>query len=101
MEQHAVAPERIVFINLLAAPEGMLNVPWWGFMCKRALRSLTHVVYAHFKYAHHIEGIANVLAAYPQLRIVTAAVDAGLDENKYIRPGLGDFGCLYFGTNHD
>jgi len=45
------------------------------------------------------EGIEAVLTKFPKLRIVTAAIDAGLDENKYIVPGLGDFGCRYFGTD--
>nr|KAJ3398707.1 Uracil phosphoribosyltransferase, synthesizes UMP from uracil [Polyrhizophydium stewartii] len=44
------------------------------------------------------EGIESLLSAYPQIKIVTAEIDAGLDENKYIIPGLGDFGCRYFGT---
>ena len=33
------------------------------------------------------------------LRAVTAAVDRGLDENAYIRPGLGDAGDRIFGTD--
>lgn len=61
---HGVPEERILFVNLICAPEG----------------------------------IEKVLAAYPRLKIVTAEIDAGLDENKYIMPGLGDFGCRYFGT---
>ena len=32
------------------------------------------------------------------VRIVTAAVDDGLNEKKYILPGLGDFGDRFFGT---
>ncbi|KAJ3008674.1 Uracil phosphoribosyltransferase, synthesizes UMP from uracil [Thoreauomyces humboldtii] len=47
------------------------------------------------------EGIAKVLATYPKLKIVTAEVDAGLDHNKWIIPGLGDFGCRYFGTEEN
>ncbi|KAI9296566.1 PRTase-like protein [Neoconidiobolus thromboides FSU 785] len=45
------------------------------------------------------EGIDAVLEKFPKIRIVTAAVDQGLDANKYIVPGLGDFGCRYFGTD--
>ncbi|WEW56303.1 Uracil phosphoribosyltransferase, synthesizes UMP from uracil [Emydomyces testavorans] len=33
---------------------------------------------------------------FPQLRIVTAFIDQGLDEKKYIIPGLGDFGDRYY-----
>jgi uracil phosphoribosyltransferase len=30
--------------------------------------------------------------------VITAAVDPILNEDKYIVPGLGDFGDRYFGT---
>jgi uracil phosphoribosyltransferase len=44
------------------------------------------------------EGVAAVHAAYPGVRIWTAALDRQLDENGYIRPGLGDAGDRVFGT---
>jgi uracil phosphoribosyltransferase len=44
------------------------------------------------------EGIAAVSGAHPDVRIWTAAVDHGLDDNAYIRPGLGDAGDRVFGT---
>ncbi|MGO9887145.1 MAG: uracil phosphoribosyltransferase [Solirubrobacteraceae bacterium] len=43
-------------------------------------------------------GIEAVQAEHPDVRIWTAAVDRGLDENAYIRPGLGDAGDRVFGT---
>ncbi len=45
------------------------------------------------------EGIAFVHAGHPEVRIVTAVVDRELDENAYIRPGLGDAGDRIFGTS--
>ena len=44
------------------------------------------------------EGLANIHSVHPTVKVVTAAIDVGLDEKKYIVPGLGDFGCRYFGT---
>ena len=44
------------------------------------------------------QGIAAVDAAHPDVSIWTAAVDRELDENAYIRPGLGDAGDRVFGT---
>jgi uracil phosphoribosyltransferase len=44
------------------------------------------------------EGVAVVGEAHPDVKIWTAAVDRGLDENAYIRPGLGDAGDRVFGT---
>jgi uracil phosphoribosyltransferase len=43
-------------------------------------------------------GIDAVHAAHPDVVIWTAAVDRELDENAYIRPGLGDAGDRVFGT---
>lgn len=45
------------------------------------------------------EGIANINSKYPGIKIVTATVDAGLNDQKYIVPGLGDYGDRYFGTH--
>ncbi len=44
------------------------------------------------------EGLEKVFSSHPEIKIVTAFVDKGLNENKYIIPGLGDFGDRYFGT---
>lgn len=60
-----VKEENIIFINLIASPEGI-----------RALHE-----------------------RYPRVQTVVAAIDEGLNERKYIVPGLGDFGCRYFGTD--
>lgn len=57
-----VKMERIFFLNLLAAPEGIK-----AFQDK-----------------------------YPDIKIITGGVDERLDENKYIVPGLGDFGDRYY-----
>lgn len=45
------------------------------------------------------EGIAFVHAEHPDVDIVTAVIDRELDQNAYIRPGLGDAGDRIFGTN--
>jgi uracil phosphoribosyltransferase len=44
------------------------------------------------------EGIALVERQYPDVLIYTPVVDDGLDERKYIVPGLGDFGDRLYGT---
>lgn len=63
--EHGVKEEHILFLNLIASPEG----------------------------------IKAVSDRFPKLLIITAEIDGGLDENKFISPGLGDFGCRYFGTD--
>jgi uracil phosphoribosyltransferase len=44
------------------------------------------------------EGIARLQKLHPEVGIVTAAIDDGLNERAYIVPGLGDFGDRLFGT---
>uniref|UniRef100_A0A6B2LI59 uracil phosphoribosyltransferase n=1 Tax=Arcella intermedia TaxID=1963864 RepID=A0A6B2LI59_9EUKA len=62
--QHGVPEDKILFLNLIAAPAG----------------------------------IAAIRQKYPNVRIITTAIDESLDSNFYIRPGIGDFGDRYFGT---
>lgn len=45
------------------------------------------------------EGVAAVGERFPDVEIVTAALDRELDARKYIRPGLGDFGDRLYGTS--
>jgi uracil phosphoribosyltransferase len=45
------------------------------------------------------EGVEAVGAAHPDVPIWTAALDRGLDEHGFIRPGLGDAGDRVFGTS--
>jgi len=44
------------------------------------------------------EGIANIEGAHPEVEIVVAAIDRGLNEKGYIVPGLGDAGDRLYGT---
>jgi uracil phosphoribosyltransferase len=44
------------------------------------------------------EGLEKVTAAFPEVKIFTAAIDDHLNDQKYIVPGLGDYGDRYFGT---
>lgn len=44
------------------------------------------------------EGIARMQEAHPDVEIVTASIDRGLNEKGYIMPGLGDAGDRMFGT---
>ena len=54
---HRVAPENIIFANMICAPEGL-----------------------------------KVMAEkYPEIKIVTAAIDERLNEDKFIVPGLGEY----------
>ncbi|HEV7178478.1 MAG TPA: uracil phosphoribosyltransferase [Candidatus Baltobacteraceae bacterium] len=44
------------------------------------------------------EGIRTLERAHPHVRIITAAVDEGLNDHAYILPGLGDAGDRMFGS---
>ena len=43
-------------------------------------------------------GIHQLAMRYPQMKIITSEVDAGLNENNRVVPGVGEFGDRYFGT---
>jgi uracil phosphoribosyltransferase len=45
------------------------------------------------------EGVAAVREAAPDVPILAATLDRGLDDRGYIRPGLGDAGDRLFGTD--
>lgn len=44
------------------------------------------------------EGIKAFHTEHPDVNIVTAKIDKGLDEHSYIIPGLGDAGDRFYGT---
>lgn len=44
------------------------------------------------------EGLRAMAEKTPGVRIVTAGMDAGINADKFIVPGLGDFGDRYYGT---
>lgn len=62
LKGRGVPEERILFLNLIASPEG----------------------------------VEKFAAKFPKTKVVTAFIDKGLDEKKYIIPGLGDFGDRFY-----
>lgn len=44
------------------------------------------------------EGLNRITSKFPEVQVITAAIDDKLDENAFIVPGLGDAGDRYFGT---
>jgi len=44
------------------------------------------------------EGISAINESHPEVKLWTTVVDRELDDNGYIRPGLGDAGDRYFNT---
>ncbi len=44
------------------------------------------------------KGLAYVKSCAPEMHVLVAHVDEGLDAHHWIIPGLGDFGDRYFGT---
>lgn len=46
-------------------------------------------------------GVHTISSVFPKVKIVTASVDPELNEKYYIKPGMGNFGNRYFGTEID
>ena len=44
------------------------------------------------------EGLKRLAEVYPMVKIVTACVDEKLNDQKFIVPGLGDYGDHFFNT---
>jgi len=44
------------------------------------------------------EGLEAVFKSFPDVKIVTCFIDDGLNEDKFIMPGLGDYGDRFFNT---
>lgn len=44
------------------------------------------------------EGVDTIKNAFPRITLLVAAIDKELSKDKFIVPGLGDFGDRYFGT---
>lgn len=44
------------------------------------------------------EGVETLHTAHPDIDVFTGCVDRGLNEKKYILPGLGDYGDRLYGT---
>ncbi|MDQ2836426.1 MAG: uracil phosphoribosyltransferase [Actinomycetota bacterium] len=43
-------------------------------------------------------GLERICLTHPELKIVTASVETGMNEHAFMIPGIGDFGDRYFGT---
>jgi uracil phosphoribosyltransferase len=43
-------------------------------------------------------GVEAIRKHFPKVKIISGATDPGLNDRKFIVPGLGDFGDRYFGT---
>ena len=46
-------------------------------------------------------GVHAIAYVYPNVRIVTTAIDEVVNEHFHIIPGIGNFGDRYFGTGTD
>lgn len=43
-------------------------------------------------------GVHSIAYTFPQVRIVSSAVDPEINEKFFVKPGIGNFGDRYFGT---
>ncbi len=72
-----------------------------GHSASAAVRRLKEAGARHISFVCLLtvpEGLRAMQAEHPDVTVFTAAIDRELDENGYIRPGLGDAGDRLFGT---
>lgn len=73
-----------------------------GGSASRAITELKKEGARHFKFVCLVaapEGVEMLNHDHPDVPILAATLDRELDENAYIRPGLGDAGDRIFGTS--
>jgi len=73
-----------------------------GHSAARAIEHLKEVGAQHIRFVCFIatpEGVKILTEHHPDISVVAAALDEELDENAFIRPGLGDAGDRIFGTD--
>ncbi|MBN2461535.1 MAG: uracil phosphoribosyltransferase [Candidatus Cloacimonetes bacterium] len=86
-------PEKLVMIlDPMLATGGSLNDTITSLKKKGALNICVICVVAA------PEGIGFLQKKHPEVSIYTAAIDSHLNDDRFIIPGLGDFGDRYFGT---
>ncbi|HVA27214.1 MAG TPA: uracil phosphoribosyltransferase [Candidatus Baltobacteraceae bacterium] len=85
--------DRHVFVLDPMLATGNSGVAAIDALVERGARNLTFVCVIAAP-----EGVACIHAAHPSVAIVTAALDAGLNDHAYILPGLGDAGDRMFGS---
>lgn len=87
-----IAERPVILIDPMLATGGSL-IAAIAALRARGVRDLTAQVIVASP-----EGIEAVLAADPDVRLVTCAIDDGLNDDAYIVPGLGDAGDRIFHT---
>lgn len=85
---------RVIILEPMLATGGSLSV------CIQLLKSQgvpeENIIIANIISAP--EGIEVIMQAYPKIKLVTTQKDEKLNDQKFIVPGLGDFGDRFFGT---
>ena len=118
--QRGVNPENVVFVNILAAPEGIKAFssayPTTKILSERNVMRFDARKTAAAAASGHVScfmcflrlpscvavGRSSqwlIVRCDANARARASWVDDGLNEQKYIVPGLGDFGDRYFGTS--
>jgi len=85
--------DRHVFVLDPMLATGNSGVAALDALVERGARALTFVCVIAAP-----EGVKRIHSAHPSVTIVTAALDAGLNDHGYIVPGLGDAGDRMFGS---
>ena len=88
----AVAEARVFVVDPMLATGGSASGAI-NHLKSRGARDITFVCLVAAP-----EGVARLEEYHPDVDVVTAALDRELDENAFIRPGLGDAGDRIFGT---
>lgn len=88
------ADYKIIILEPMIATGGSLEIVINKLKAKGASES--NIIVASVVAAP--EGLHKLAELFPDICVTVLAIDAGLNDRKYIVPGLGDFGDRYYGT---
>lgn len=91
------AHHKIIILEPMIATGGSLEIVINKIKEKGALEN--NIIVASVVAAP--EGLHKLAELFPDICVTVLAVDTGLNDKKYIVPGLGDFGDRYYGTEEE
>lgn len=84
--------KKITFLNVISCPEGIAT------LSEAYPRECMTVLATEYRWWNLLTALLCFSCWYADVKIVTAGLDCGMNSQKYILPGLGDYGDRYYNT---
>lgn len=94
-----VPESHIIFLNLIAVNNANQTKPLVNIL-SLSVKSQMFCLTQEEKKPQAPQGIHALCKKYPMVKIVTSEIDASLNEDSRVIPGMGEFADRYFGTDN-